>query len=75
MKKPSHRELVVEITSLLVVFSAAFLVGEFVTGRTGNVWLGMSAGALTFVGVLYTIIQLVNWAYPPSPRQGNGCLK
>ena len=52
MKNPSHRELFVEMASLLVVFTAAFLVGESVTSRTGNVWWGISAGSLTFVETL-----------------------
>lgn len=67
MKKPSHRELLFEMASLLVVFTAAFLVGEFTTSRTGSVWWGMSAGSLAFLGVIYTMILLVNRACPPSP--------
>ena len=45
MKKPSHRELIIEMASLLVVLTTAFLVGEFTTSRTGSVWWGMSVVA------------------------------
>jgi len=40
MKKPSHRGLVVEMASLLILFTAAFMAGEFVAGRTGSMWRG-----------------------------------
>lgn len=55
------------MASLLVVFIAAFLVGEFTTGRTGSVWWGMSAGSLAFLGVIYAMIHLGNRACLTSP--------
>jgi len=68
MAKPSYRKLIGEMASLLGIFTASFLVGEFVTSRTGSVWWGALTGSLTFVGVIYTIIRLVNRVYPPPPN-------
>lgn len=66
MAKPSYRKLIGEMASLLGIFTASFLVGEFVTSRTGSVWWGALTGSFAFIGVIYTIIRLVSRVSPPS---------
>lgn len=66
MKKTGYSGLVVEMASLLVVFTAAFLVGESVAGRTCNIWRGMLTGTLAFLGVIYATIWLMNLVCKPS---------
>jgi len=66
MTKPSYHKLIGEMASLLTIFIFSFLVGEFVTSRTGSVLWVMLAVSFAFMGIIYTIIQLVNRVYPPS---------
>ncbi|MFH0797642.1 MAG: hypothetical protein V2A65_11440 [Candidatus Omnitrophota bacterium] len=68
MKKLKIRELTIEVISLLIVFSAGFLVAHKVAGRTGSVWLGILAGSLTFLGIFYGLTQLVNRTCHPARR-------